>query len=1152
MLTTDLRRQLERTVMRARSAAERGAGAALDALAVSSERAHPTMTEEQRELRRRLRAHARQLGDRRQTAGAQETSRLLEACAYEHWHRMLFARFLAENQLLLEPDWGVAITLEECRELAREHHEDPWQLAGRFAARMLPEIFRPDDPVLQLRLPREYHQELEQLLNELPSLVFLSDDALGWTYQFWQTEEKNRVNAGRKSGAKVAGDDLAAVTQLFTEDYMVKFLLHNTLGAWYAGRTLAAHPEWDEVESEDAVRALIAPEGCPLEYLRLCRESSGGRARWRPAAGPMGDWPDEVGRLKVLDPCCGSGHFLVEALDLLMHLRMALEHSSAQEALSWVLADNVFGLELDPRCTQIAAFNLALTAWKRGGAHFRLPPLNLACSGLSTASSREEWVASAGDDRMLQYGLDHLHQWFAQAPELGSLINPQAMLDASHDLFAPHLRELPGLLRNALVHDDHERVEAERAAMGVAAQGMVKAAELLMGQYTLVATNVPYLARGQQAEPLRRFCQEHYGEAKGDLATVFLMRCLAFCDAGGTVATVLPDKWMSLTTYTKLRHTLLRHYRWRFVARLGPGGFETISGEVVKTVLLGLDRQAPALNGADDALMAMDASQAKTPWAKAEAIRTGALQAMHQGEQLKDADAIISLASLTQSHRLSERAGAVHGLTSGDRPRMNFAFWEVPIWGTTWKMLQGTVDESELYGGHHYILRWSEGKGAFHELVGARLDGVNVWGRSGVVVSLMRDLPASLYSGQAFDNNTAVIVPHSDADLAAIWCFCSSPDFNQLVRQRDQTLKVTNNTLVKVPFDVERWRAVAAERYPDGLPDPYTEDPTQWIFHGHPAAATHPLQVAVMRLLGYRWPAEDDRSLPLSTEGRDWVEACCGLRNLTVETGIVLLSAAPGEDAAVDRLRGLLAGAFGGRWSRGQEEALLAAEGVSAGVSLEDWLRDEFFQAHCQVFRQRPVVWHVWDGRRDGFNALVNYHRLAAGSGDGRRLLEILTYTHVARWIERQQREQREGAEGADGRLAAASALQERLKKILEGEPPYDLFVRWKPLSQQPVGWEPDVNDGVRINIRPFLVSRDVSVGGLLRVRPKITWGMDRGQELVTVRPKEQFPWYWSLSSDGAVDFMGDDTFDGKRWNDLHYTREVKQDARRRAGDRPR
>jgi len=112
----------------------------------------------------------------------------------------------------------------------------------------------------------------------------------------------------------------------------------------------------------------------------------------------------------------------------------------------------------------------------------------------------------------------------------------------------------------------------------------------------------------------------------------------------------------------------------------------------------------------------------------------------------------------------------------------------------------------------------------------------------------MRGLPCTIYTGEVFDTNVAVIVPHNPTHLLAIWCFCSSPEYNEAVRKIDQALKVTNASLVKVPFDLEYWQKVAAEKYPNGLPEPYSDDPTQWIFHGHPAVSTSPLQVAVARL----------------------------------------------------------------------------------------------------------------------------------------------------------------------------------------------------------------------------------------------------------------------------------------------------------------
>ena len=128
--------------------------------------------------------------------------------------------------------------------------------------------------------------------------------------------------------------------------------------------------------------------------------------------------------------------------------------------------------------------------------------------------------------------------------------------------------------------------------------------------------------------------------------------------------------------------------------------------------------------------------------------------------------------------------------------------------------------------------------------------------------------------------------------------------------------------------------------------------------------------------------------------------------------------------------------------------------------------------------------------------------------------------------------------------MAAALELQKRLVTILEGEPPFDIFVRWKPLREQPIGWEPDINDGVRVNIRPFLAS-DMPNGrtgaGVLRWKPNIKWTKDRGKE--PDRPKAEYPWFWSWD-EKTVDFAGGKTFDGNRWNDCHYTNKPKHAAR--------
>ena len=278
------------------------------------------------------------------------------------------------------------------------------------------------------------------------------------------------------------------------------------------------------------------------------------------------------------------------------------------------------------------------------------------------------------------------------------------------------------------------------------------------------------------------------------------------------------------------------------------------------------------------------------------------------------------------------------------------------------------------------------------------------------------------------------------------------------------------------------------------------------------------------------------KSMRLSERARALVDRCSELAEFADGDGIVCIPSVRGKEPGADRLLAVLTAAGIGP-TKVQE--------FTGGASIDEWLHDGFFQEHCKLFHDRPFVWHIWDGRkRDGFHALVNYHKLAEGNGKGRQLLESLTYSYLGDWIAKQQDGVRTSEGGAEGRLTAALELQKRLVAILKGEPPYDLLVRWKPLHKQAIGWEPDINDGVRMNIRPFLAS-DLPNGrkgaGVLRHKPNIKWRKDRGKE--PVRPREDYPWFWGWD-ENTIDFTGGEAFDGNRWNDCHYTNEFERKAR--------
>lgn len=179
VLTSSQRSTLEKAVVQARKLAEQGARNALRNLAVDQPEPYAHMDVDQRALRNRLRGKARLLGDELLPNGRQEIGRLAYELAYEYWHKMLFARFLEANNLLMHPS-GVAVTLEECEELAREEAlSDKWMVAASYASRMLPAIFRPGDPLMQAEYTAEDRISLETVLDKLEGEIFTADDSLG-------------------------------------------------------------------------------------------------------------------------------------------------------------------------------------------------------------------------------------------------------------------------------------------------------------------------------------------------------------------------------------------------------------------------------------------------------------------------------------------------------------------------------------------------------------------------------------------------------------------------------------------------------------------------------------------------------------------------------------------------------------------------------------------------------------------------------------------------------------------------------------------------------------------------------------------------------------------------------------------------------------
>ncbi|PDW00255.1 BREX-1 system adenine-specific DNA-methyltransferase PglX [Candidatus Chloroploca asiatica] len=491
-------------------------------------------------------------------------------------------------------------------------------------AAALPGLFDPRDPAAALRPSVAALLRCVALVGGAPQgytieeadAAFADPDAIGWCYQFYQEAAKARVYVKLGSGGKAATrSEIAAATQLFTEPYMVQWLLQNSLGRSY-------HEAYPDAQLPATWAYFIGnrPEG------------------QEPPAHPR-----PLESLDLIDPCCGSGHFLREAFDMFAAMyRERYPDMSATAIADRILERHLHGIDLDPRAAQLAALTLYLRAWefvraeskKRIGQRlstivYRPPTLNIASTptGLSTGALQRHLRRHPGD-RVLKPLLEGVFAALEQADILGSLLRPAEHVDAAiKALQQPHTIQMdfdaddatlrrtvtalansdPSELKKQLLDRVAHSFAAEAGDDDVAArlfgreaEGGVRLLQLLDRTYAVVVTNPPYMGSKNMETPLKKYVEQHYKAGKRDLYAAFIMRCLELCRLNGRVAMVTQQSWMFMKSYVELRgqyqETVLSKNEKHFtgllkstgiecLVHLGSHAFEEISGEVVNTVL---------------------------------------------------------------------------------------------------------------------------------------------------------------------------------------------------------------------------------------------------------------------------------------------------------------------------------------------------------------------------------------------------------------------------------------------------------------------------------------------------------------------------------------------------------------------------------------
>jgi hypothetical protein len=466
-------------------------------------------------------------------------------------------------------------------------------------------------------------------------------------------------------------------------------------------------------------------------------------------------------------------------------------------------------LEIDGRCVQIAAFALALTAWRIGGAELVLPVPHVAWVGAPPPLPRAEFAALANGDSDLRRGLETLHDLFAQAPLLGSLIEV-----TGGDLVNPtRIARIEESI--AALVDKMRGAEPERVEGALAARGMADAAAILARRWTLIVTNVPFLGYREMSGDLVSWISSNHGPTKGDLGYSLWRRLLRCTEPFGAVAVVTLQHWRSAVSYTEFRRELLSNNSLCLVAYLGAGAFRSITGQKVNITLSICTTSSPVQ---EQMTAVHDCSVAKDVDEKQSYMVSGPFALISQKEQLANPAYTITFHPREKHEALDKFAWCLAGIMNGDTPRFVAHFWEVAEPHPLWAYLQSTVDRRNFNGGRERIVFYDEQNGHLREDARIRRErlhnsderGNQVWGKVGIAVNQMADLSVNYYFGNKYDSNVAVIVPRVASDTQAIAAFCTSETFSEEVRKIEQKLNITNATFGRLAFDVGHWRKVGA------------------------------------------------------------------------------------------------------------------------------------------------------------------------------------------------------------------------------------------------------------------------------------------------------------------------------------------------------
>ncbi|KGT47957.1 BREX-1 system adenine-specific DNA-methyltransferase PglX [Acinetobacter sp. HR7] len=859
---------------------------------------------------------------------------------------------------------------------------------------------------------------IRDLVSSIPEEDWSDVQIIGWLYQFYISEKKDQV-----IGKVVKSEDIPAATQLFTPNWIVKYLVQNSVGRlWMMAQPESAlASEWEyyiqPAEQTDEVNA-------QLKQLIDVRISEDGDTLN----------PESI---TVLDPACGSGHILVEAYDCLKAIYLERGYRS-RDIPRLILENNLYGIDIDTRAAQLASFALLMKAREDDRRLFSNPPkLNIIALQDSQPERLDALSQDLANTGIAQADLKELLDLFEHASTFGSLIQiPEA--------FAKKLPELESKLNTALVSGD---IFSQQSAQELLP--LVQQAKLLAKQYDAVIANPPYMGGKGMNTALKDFAKKQFPDSKSDLFAMFIERGFNWCKDSGFNSMVTMQSWMFLSSYEAMREKILQDRTIQTMAHLGARAFPEISGEVVQATAFVM--QGTYLNGFKPVFFRLvDTTQdSKEVELKAGLNR---FDSTIQDDFKKIPGSPIAYwvsekvrGIFVNSKSIESLASPKQGSTIGDNERFLRRWTEVTYpFSTLWKPSLKGGDFRRWYGNISYVVNWGDNGNEIKSTGRSTIRNSNYLFKKGIEWSRISSAQSSfrlLNTGFFHESASGVAFP-KDSDLFPTLLFLNSKITKYFLALLNPTMTFQSGDIARLPFiegsNAEKgMKLVAIAKYD------WDSYETSWDFTQNPiirtqqpnleqAFATWQQQnsaaVAEMKRLEEEnnklfidayglqdelTPDVPDEQITLTRADREkdsqrlvsYAIGCMMGRYSLDEPGLIYAHAgnqdfdasryqtfpadADGiipltemhwfEDDATHRIQEFLTAVWGKETLDANMQWLAESLDKKASETAEDTIRrylaSKFYKDHMQTYKKRPIYWLFSSGKQGAFQALVYLHR---------------------------------------------------------------------------------------------------------------------------------------------------------------------------------